>query len=765
MNEVTSIVKLLVIDAVLVLICVVILMALSMIKKATYAVYKRNLLSYFANPVGYIFLCAFVATCSAAAFVGLGSTNEFFVTNLANLDLLNGYIQWILLLFIPTITMSLWAEERRLGTDELLLTIPASDWDIVLGKYLASAAIFGISLLVSQISNFVVLALLAKGDVDIGLFVTTYCGYFMMGLAMISLGMVVSFLTKNLAIGFILGVLANVPLVFSHDFSFAEQSFDFFRGVVSLRSFVFFALVIGLGLYLSVVLIGRRHWYGGKDGESKVGHYLFRAIALVMTVVCLSMFFSKNVSMRYDTTTEQISSLSQKTVQLVRDVDDEKVVVVEAFISQDIPEDYAQTKSDLITKLNEFNAKGGNRLQVRIFDNLEPFSDEAERANEQYGIKAVPVTVTERGAMKSEEIFLGAAFTCGLEKVVVPFFDRGIPVEYELIRSVATVSGEQRKKLGIVNTGARLYGGFDMQTMGQTPKQLIVEELEKQYEVVQVDAGSRIEEELDVMLVVQPSSLNQMQLDNVTEAIRKGIPTAIFEDPAPVMIQAVGTSQPNPPRGGGGMFGGGGPPEPKADYQKLFATLGIEMYGRNDMGQFSADVIWQNYNPYKKAQGLPQMSAEWVFISPDNVDADQPFNPDSPVVSGLNQLLLLYPGAIKNLEANGLEFTPLAQTGKQMGVINFQDLSSARDPIELEFLRKSRTAPEVVATLAAWIKAKDYKPITDPTDESATDKADPADAAAKSSTPENNINVIFVADIDLMGSDFLRIRAQPDMGG
>src|SRR5687767_1155156 len=114
------------IDAALVVLLAIALLPLKHFRRAAYAVLKRNFIGYFSNPTGYVFLCVFVLLTTAAAFL----EPEFFSSNLANLDQLNQWLPLIMLVYIPSITMSIWAEERRQGTDELLLTLPADDFDI-----------------------------------------------------------------------------------------------------------------------------------------------------------------------------------------------------------------------------------------------------------------------------------------------------------------------------------------------------------------------------------------------------------------------------------------------------------------------------------------------------------------------------------------------------------------------------------------------------------------------------------------------------------
>lgn len=782
-NLLIELLYLFLIDMIFVAGLILLLVPLFFFKQAAFAVLKRNFVGYFNHPIGYVFLCLFVLLSSFAAFW----PHEFFTANLANLDQLNLYLPGIMLIFIPAITMSVWSEERRQGTDELLLTLPAADFDIVIGKYLAAAAIFTASLLFSQISNCIVLLSLAMGEVDLGLFLTTYGGYWLTGLAMISIGMVASFLTRNLTIGFVLGVIFNMPLVFMKmadmlpskidfpllsnvdmsqlvsNWSIASQFEPFGRGVISLSSIVYFVMITLVGLYLSMVLISSRHWYSGRNGHSLFGHYLVRTSALIVIALGITAIFSWHDRVRFDMTHGKISSLSPDTKRLIRELDPEHPVYVDAFVSSNVPERHIKTRINLVSMLKEFEAMAGDNIRLTIHDNLEPFSKEAALAEKEHGIRPRKISVRSRGATSEENVILGAAFRCGLQSVVVPFFEYGIPVEYELIRSINTVAKSEQKTIGIVQTDARLLGGiaFARGRAVSLPRQAIVEELEKQYNVEGVDLSQPINDDrYDVLLAVQPSSLPPEGMQYLINAIQRGMPTAIFEDPLPRSFNNIvpGTGQPK-------LAPGSNPQDqqprviPKADIRKLWKVLGIQAPGSlAGGGLFQPDLVWQRYNPYPKLQ-LRQIPDQYVFVREEPGESTNLLNPDHIITSGLTELFLPFPGAIEPAPGSDLKFTKLLTTRDPAGTISFRHLLEHQgDPAMLRALQRRRET----MTLAAMIEGQEENGNTSGAAEQK-ERAGEGEAGRRAAADEDNaIKVAYCADMDLMIPLFLQIRARPD---
>ena len=230
---------------------------------------KREIMSYFATPLAYIFIVIFLALTGAFAFY----VGRFFTNEQASLVAFFNYHPWLYLVLIPAIAMRLWAEERKTGTIEILMTLPVSTTEAVLGKFLAAWAFSGIALVLTFPIWITVNVL---GDPDNGVIVASYLGSFFMAGAFLSMGSCISAMTRNQVIAFI--VAATVCFLFT--MSGLELVLNFFRawapellirtiasmsflthfssvmkGVIELRDFVFFTSLIAVWLFANIIIV------------------------------------------------------------------------------------------------------------------------------------------------------------------------------------------------------------------------------------------------------------------------------------------------------------------------------------------------------------------------------------------------------------------------------------------------------------------------------------------------------------------------------
>ncbi len=234
-----------------------------------WVVFKRELASYFMTPIAYVFIVIFLFLSGVFAFY-LGN---FFARGQADLEPFFTFHPWLYLFLIPSLAMRLWAEERRGGTMELLLTLPITIPQAVLGKFLAAWVFTGIALALTFPMWLTVNYL---GDPDNGVIFASYLGSLLMGGAFLAIGACVSCLTKNQVIAFVVTavvcfifVLSGYPLVLDFFGSWAPQflvevisSFSFLshfnaitQGVIDIRDFIYFASLITFWLFANVILI------------------------------------------------------------------------------------------------------------------------------------------------------------------------------------------------------------------------------------------------------------------------------------------------------------------------------------------------------------------------------------------------------------------------------------------------------------------------------------------------------------------------------
>jgi len=685
------------------------------------AILRRELIGYFSSPTGYVFITLFVFLSAVAAFW----RDQFFMNNLANLDPLNEFIPYLLVVFIPAITMSAWADERRNGTDELLLTLPASDTDIVLGKFGAMLAIYTVALLFS-LSHVVVLLML--GSPDFGLLFSTYLGYWLMGGAMLSLGMLGSLLTANLTVAFIAGaLLCSIPVFIEHanvlvtgslerlfqSLSFVDQFRDVSSGVVPLSGVLYFVAFTAAILYLNVALLGRRHWPTGATAPRLGAHYALRGAALVVVVASVTVLASR-LGGRIDVTAEQIHSLSPSTRELLGNLDPAKPVFIQAFLSRNVPRNYLQTRNNIVAMLREFDALGGDRVHARVIE-TEKYTDQAREAQDRYNIRPRPLSPFETaGSGSPDEIFLGVALSYGSQEEVIPFFDPGLPVEYELMRSIRVVVQADRKKVGLLSPGVDLFGGFDFASRQQSTPWSIVPELRKQYEVIPVQSGEEYPADLDVLMVVLPHTMPQPDVQQLADYVLAGRPVLILVDPLPAFDMTKAPQQaPASP------FQQGPPPARPANITPVLDALGIEWP--------TDDIAWDRYNPHPQFSSMPP---EVVFVSAQNGEGG--FNQEGSVSSGLQEVVAMYPGVLLPRDGATTTFTPLLQTGLESSTMLWQRL-----------VQNSMFGSQITPGLPHDV-----------------DEARYTIAARAKGEGENAPNGIVIADVDLMGEQFFQLRSQ-----
>lgn len=230
----------------------------------------RELRAYFNSPIAYVFLLVFVG----AALFTFFNLNAFFSRGRADLRGLFDAVPFLMVLLVPALTMRLWAEERKQGTVEVLLTLPAKEHELVAGKFLASLGLLGCGLVLTLALPFTVEAL---GDLDWGPVIGGYSGALLLGAAYLAAGQFVSATTENQILAFILALVVCLGLFGLGTDAFAGLFPDrtaallrslgtgsrfqsIARGVIDLRDLVYYLSLTTLFLAASVATLRVRRW-------------------------------------------------------------------------------------------------------------------------------------------------------------------------------------------------------------------------------------------------------------------------------------------------------------------------------------------------------------------------------------------------------------------------------------------------------------------------------------------------------------------------
>ena len=235
----------------------------------TLSIIKRELQAYFSTPLAYVFIIIFLSMSGAITFYIGG----FFERGQADLSPFFMFHPWLYLFLIPAVAMRLWAEERRSGTIELLMTLPVSTLQVVMGKFLAAWIVAAIALILT-FPMWITVNIL--GDPDNGVIITSYLASWLMAGALLAIGACVSALNKNQVIAFILSaatcfifMMSGVDIVqaafsgWAPDFalelisslSFLTHFTAIMEGLLDLRDIIYFVSVMVAALFINTLLV------------------------------------------------------------------------------------------------------------------------------------------------------------------------------------------------------------------------------------------------------------------------------------------------------------------------------------------------------------------------------------------------------------------------------------------------------------------------------------------------------------------------------
>lgn len=723
------------------------------------AVWKRQLGSLLGNPLGYLFILVFVVAAAAVMFF----FDEFFNRNISDLAPLWDDKNWIgmglmpvlLAILLPVLAMGAWASERELGTEELLLTLPLSIADAILGKYLAILTYFTIALGFS-LSNVVILGWL--GTPDYGLVFANYLGWWLGGAVLGAGALLGSVLVGLPAIALVVGlIICGLVLAIGN----VSEWFDpFNRGLFPTGNIVAALGLIAVFLGLAMLVLASRRWRPATQGQ--VWSQVASLILGLILAVNVARIANRN-AVDVDLSSEGLASVSADSNAILGKI--QTAVAIHAFISPDLPKELQVKAKEVEDKLKAVERLGGGKITLSIHqpaDNIE-----GSKLSSIYGIKPRRTVADTVAGREFVEVFLGAVVSSGSRSTTIEHFDPGLSVEYELIRAVRAVAEAKKPVLGVAETDLKITGDFDMQTYQQIPGWEVVEEWRKRYEVRPVNLDQDVSDEISVLVAPQPSTLTQPQIEKLHDYIWAGRPCLILEDALPLFSMQGGRYDliPRMPKKGAQGQMGQPPPEgapQKGDIKTLFRALGLD---------YHPDVlVWSDYNPSHEFRGLIEMNLVWA--SRDHFSFS-----DNALTSGINSVLLPAPSTFKIAasKAPSLEVAPLIKIPRlaPWGENDFEkmvfsnpfngqvqikkpDFSISGDPANPPMI-----AAEVTGTMpSAYARAA--KEEKKDTDKDKKDEAKPAGEVKVGQPSAKPIRVVVIGDTDFSSNEIYGIYVNRD---
>ena len=620
------------------------------------AIFKREFKAYFDSPVAYVFLVAFLVLIGFMTF----GVAMFYERRQADLTPFFFWHPWVYLLLVPAATMGTWADERRNGTAELLLTLPITVTQALVGKFLAAWAFISIGL---ALTFPVAITAGYLGAPDWGVVVCGYLGSFLMAGAAAAVGVFASTLSRASVIGFVVSLalvfalmivgfdpvttaVANwgVPSAIVNGLASCSLLTHFEalrRGVVDLADIGYY---VGMIVFM---LAAAKTVTDGRRGASKgaAGLVLLAAIVVAADVILA------NLPLRADLTAERFYTLSDGSKAVLGKLEED--VTLKYYVSSsaaDMPMQLKTYAARVQNLLKEYERAAGGHVVLEAYD-PKPDSD-AEEWAQRYGIE--PQTVNPFGS----PIYFGVVAVCGdNEQTLAQLSPRTeSTLEYDVTRLVTRVAWPEKPVVGVMTSLPDVLGGGQMNPMmmqmGQRPPEgwAAFAELGKDYEVrtVATDVAS-IDDDVKTLVLLHAKDLSDKALYAIDQFVLRGGKLIACVDPFSIKDMIASRQKQNPMM----MQMGGGQDGPST-LGKLFDAWGVKFDTSKVTGDLEAATKLNN--------GQGGVDDNPAFLSLTQANMDQ----GDLLVSRLTQVMFPFAGAFV-FEKKGMDltFTPVITTSKE----------------------------------------------------------------------------------------------------
>ena len=393
------------------------------------AIVRKELALFFGSPIGYLFLLAYLGVTLFVFFWG----EAFFARNIADVRPMFEWLPILLVFLAAALTMRMWSDERRVGTLEFVVTVPASAWQFAAGKFLACWALLAVALALT-LPLAITVALI--GNLDWGPVFAGYVAALLLGAAYLSIGLFVSAKTDNQIVALILATFSCGAFYLTGSPFIAElvdnevgdvlralgagSRFESItRGVLDLRDLYYYVSIVGVFLALNVYAIESHGW--ADDGSEGRHRGAQRLTALVALNFVLANFWLAGIGvLRWDVTEGRQFSISEATRSYLSQL--REPLLVRGYFSAKTHPLLAPLVPDMRDLLTEYELAADGRLRLELVDPATAPELEDE-ANSKYGIRPVPFQVADRYQSSLVSSYFDVLVQYGDEYEVLDFRD------------------------------------------------------------------------------------------------------------------------------------------------------------------------------------------------------------------------------------------------------------------------------------------------------------------------------------------------------